>query len=204
MDTEDQGKPIADVHCQPPGRAAHVKWQWSSISVPADDTGPRSFKALCAQNYEGKQTTCPVLAAVVEEMAQHSCFKCFSFLGKAYGTSSHLLQWRLWVPRTLSPCRDLGLRRLVSLPGSAPSCLVGFHPSAPSLGLDLTLWGAGISLNKHALTRKLQPIPARNWASLTSIWSNVNWCSVIHLPATHLFLLQKSKEMYFLVILMLY
>lgn len=83
------------VHGQPLGRAAFAKRRWSPTSVPADDIGPPSPKALCVQIREGRRTTCPVLAATAEEMAQHSYFKCFSFLGKAYGKSSHLLQRRL-------------------------------------------------------------------------------------------------------------
>lgn len=122
-----------DVCCQTLDRAAFAKWQWSPINVPADDIGLRSPKALRAQIHEGRQTARPVLAAVAEETAQHSCFKCFSFSGRAYGTTSHLLQQRLRLPSTRCPpqipCRDLGRKRLVSPPGSAPSCcLEGFHP----------------------------------------------------------------------------
>lgn len=59
------------VHCQPLGRAAFAKRQWSPISVPVDDIGPPSPKALCVQIREGRQTPCPGLAATAEEMAQH-------------------------------------------------------------------------------------------------------------------------------------
>lgn len=124
-------------------------------------------------------------------------FKLFSFLGKAYATSSHFFRGSCNCQAPCAHSRPLcrpWMQKTGVTPGLLPSCLAGFHPSSPSSGLALTLYSAGISLNKHALTRKLQPIPARNWASLTSIWSNVIWCSVIHLPASHLFLLQNLRR----------
>lgn len=111
---------MPDVRCQPLDRAAFAKRQRSPNNVPVDDIGPRSPKAHRAQIHEGRQTACPVLAAIAGEMTRLSCFKCFSFLGKAYGTSSHLLQWRLRLPSTQCPhqfpCIDLGRRRPVSPP----------------------------------------------------------------------------------------
>lgn len=105
----------------------------SPISVPVDGISPHLPKTLHSQISGGRQTTCPVLAATAEEMAQQSCSKCFSFLGKSNGTSSCLLQWWLWLLSSqCPPWGPVGTQGLVSPPGPAPSCLAGFHPSAHS------------------------------------------------------------------------
>lgn len=162
--------------CQETGGPHQCPWWWCCPTFTQNSSCPDLWRT---------QTTCPVLAAIVGEMAQHSCFKCYSFLEKSYGASPCLLQWWLWPLSTQhpprGPCRHVGTQ---GAGVTSRTCSLLFGRISPIS----TLQAADISLNKHTLTRKLQPIPAQNWATLTSGWSNVSWCSVIHLSASHLFL----------------
>lgn len=89
--------------CVVPASHRDAKRQGEPHQFPADGIGPHLPKPLRAQIPGGRQTTCPVLAATTEGMAQQSCYKRFSFLGKSYGTSLCLLQWWLWPLSTQHP-----------------------------------------------------------------------------------------------------
>lgn len=201
MSTPDWGKPVLAVPCQSLSRAAFAKWQWIAISVPTHDLSPRSPRSLCAQICEGRQTACHALAARHKEMAWCSCF-------------IHWEEHMGWFPTFLrggchcwAPRAHRSTPRTHSFLGCPSPHLMAFtlardahqHPRCGWI-----LWqGGSVSPDKHAINRKLQPIPASSWAPLTSVWSNANRCADSSARIGP-FSIAKSKEIHSYVVPILY
>lgn len=106
MDTPEWER-FPDVWCLSQGCLSGDKG--SPISVPADGVSPHLPKTLHAQISGVRQTTCAVLAATAEEMAQQSVLNAFSSWGIHEGHGTSCLLWPLSTQHPpQGPCWDTG------------------------------------------------------------------------------------------------